>query len=197
MARFLPWEIGKGQYVWEKLNTQIRDVCLAIQIKNNSHFRFRSLFSFQKRLFWPKFSQLARKMSLNQFLLFFFLLKKRKSVYSSFQREIPCSRPLTVFFFLQKRLYWPKFSELTCKTWLKQFFLQRKNYSSFNGKFPAASLTPRLDYTFNFIFFSSDSTSCERSRLHRVLLNCGLADRGTSGTSVNMQICSRCALGEI
>ena len=66
------WEIGKAQYVWEKLNTQIRDVCLAIQIKNNSHFRFRSLFSFQKRLFWPKFSQLARKMSLNQFLLFFF-----------------------------------------------------------------------------------------------------------------------------
>ena len=95
------WEIGKAQYVWEKLNTQIRDVCLAIQIKNNSHFRFLSLFSFQKRLFWPKFSQLARKMSLNQFLLFFFLLKKRKSVYSSFQREIPCSRPLTVFFFFK------------------------------------------------------------------------------------------------
>ena len=78
MARFLPWEIGKGQYVWEKFNTQIRDVCLAIQIKNNSHFRFRSLFSFQKRLFWPKFSQLARKMSLNQFLLFFFSFKEKK-----------------------------------------------------------------------------------------------------------------------
>ena len=72
------WEIGKAQYVWEKLNTQIRDVCLAIQIKNNSHFRFRSLFSFQKRLFWPKFSQLARKMSLNQFLLFFFSFKEKK-----------------------------------------------------------------------------------------------------------------------
>ena len=56
----------------EKLNMFERNVYLAIQIRNNSHFRFRSLFSFQKRLFWPKFSQLARKMSLNQFLLFFF-----------------------------------------------------------------------------------------------------------------------------
>ena len=51
------------------------------------------------------------------------------------------------------------------------------------------SLTPHA--------LSTHSTSCERSRLHRVLLNCGSADRGTSGTSVNMQISSRCALGEI
>ena len=102
------------------------------------------MFASQSKLeitltFEPKFSQLARKMSLNQFLLFFFLLKKRKSVYSSFQREIPCSRPLTVFFFLQKRLYWPKFSELTCKTWLKQFFIQRKNYSLFQREIPSCA----------------------------------------------------------
>ena len=36
------------------------------------------------------------------------------------------------------------------------------------------------------IFFSSTSASFERSRLHRVLRNCGSADRGTSENSVNM-----------
>ena len=72
MARFLHGKL-------EKLNMFERNLTpLAIQVKNNSHFRFRSLFSFQKRLFWPKFSQLARKMSLNQFLLFFFSFKEKK-----------------------------------------------------------------------------------------------------------------------
>ena len=57
--------------------------------------------------------------------------------------------------------------------------------------------TSCLDYTFHFLFFSSISTSFERIRLHRVLRNCGSADRGTSENSVNMQICSCWALGEI
>ena len=46
--------------------------------------------------------------------------------------------------------------------------------------------TSCLDYTFHFLFFSSTSTSFERIRLHRVLRNCGSADCGTSGNSVNM-----------
>ena len=35
-------ELEKLNVLWEKLNTQIRNACLAIQIKKNSHFRFRS-----------------------------------------------------------------------------------------------------------------------------------------------------------
>ena len=34
-----------------------------------------------------------------QFSFLFFLFKGKKVVYTSFQREIPCSRPLHVFFF--------------------------------------------------------------------------------------------------
>ena len=36
-------------------------------------------------------------MQLKPFFLFVSFLRK-KSVYSSFQREIPCSKPFTVFF---------------------------------------------------------------------------------------------------
>ena len=184
---------------WKKLNTQIRNVCLAIQIKKNSHFRFRSPFSFQKLLFWPKFSQFSIFFS-------FFLFKGKKVVYTSFQREIPCSRPLHVFFS-------PKTPLLTKVQWINMqdvaqigFFLFYKEKilftAGFRGKFPTADFWTKLDnscldYTFNFLFFSSTSTSFERSRLHRVLRNCGSADRGTSENSVNMQICSCWALGEI
>ena len=139
---------------WEKLNTQIRNACLAIQIKKNSHFRFRSLFSFQKRLFWPKFSQWAWKI-----ILIFFLLKKRKSVYSSFQREIPCYRPLTVFFLQKTPL-------LTKVQWISMqdvaqigFFYKEKNpiYSSFQREIPCCRLgkssTPSwLHIPFSFLF---------------------------------------------
>ena len=109
---------------WKKLNTQIRNVCLAIQIKKNSHFRFRSPFSFQKLLFWPKFSQFSIFFS-------FFLFKGKKVVYTSFQREIPCSRPLHVFFS-------PKTPLLTKVQWISMqdvaqigfffFFTKKKSY---------------------------------------------------------------------
>ena len=141
---------------WKKLNTQIRNVCLAIQIKNNSHFRFRSPFSFQKLLFWPKFSQFSIFFS-------FFLFKGKKVVYTSFQREIPCSRPLHVFFS-------PKTPLLTKVQWISMqdvaqigffSFLQRKNliYSWFQREIPCCRLLNKawqllswLHTQFSFLF---------------------------------------------
>ena len=96
MAGFLHRKLKKLNMFREKLNTQIRDVCLAILIKKNSHFRFRSLFSFKVQSI--SMEDVAQTIFLVSFL------RKRKSVYSSFQQEIPCSRPLTAFF-LQKHLY--------------------------------------------------------------------------------------------
>ena len=68
------WEIGKTQYVWEKLNTQIRDVCPAIQIKNGSRFRFRSLFSFQK----TKVQSISTEDVAQPISLIFFSFKEKK-----------------------------------------------------------------------------------------------------------------------
>ena len=140
------------------------------------------------------------------FVVAFFV--RKKSVFSSFQREIPCSRPLTLFFYL---ILLKKTLLLTKGQWISMedvaqiifFFLKKKPYLQLNLK--GNSLlqtwtklnTSCLDCTFHFIFVSSACTSFERSRLHRVLLNRGSADRGTSGNSVKMQICSRCALGEM
>ena len=83
MAGFQHRKLEKLIMLQEKLNTQIRDVCLAILIKKNSHFRFRSLFSLKVQ------SNSMEDVAQTIFLVFFFLLKKRKFLYSSFQREIP------------------------------------------------------------------------------------------------------------
>ena len=83
MAGFQHRKLEKLIMLQEKLNTQIRDVCLAILIKKNSHFRFRSLFSLKVQ------SKSMEDVAQTIFLVFFFLLKKRKSLYSSFQQEIP------------------------------------------------------------------------------------------------------------
>ena len=85
------------------------------------------------------------------------------------------------------------------------FFLKRKNpiYSLIQREIPYCrleqSLTRRVLIAHSTLFssVSSGCNSFERNRLHQVLLNCGSADRGTSGNSVKMQICSRCALGEM
>ena len=83
MAGFQHRKLEKLIMLQEKLNTQIRDVCLAILIKKNSHFRFRSLFSLKVQ------SNSMEDVAQTIFLVFFFLSKKRESLYSSFQREIP------------------------------------------------------------------------------------------------------------
>ena len=109
---------------WKKLNTQIRNVCLAIQIKKNSHFRFRSPFSFQKLLFWPKFSQFSIFFS-------FFLLKERKSFIPHFNGKFPALDRSMCFFS-------PKTPLLTKVQWISMqdvaqigfffFFTKKKSY---------------------------------------------------------------------
>ena len=142
-----------------------------------------------------------------QFSFPFFCLKERKSFIPHFNGKFPALDRSMCFFS-------PKTPLLTKVQWISMqdvaqigffFFFTKKKIlfiAGFRGKFPAADFwtkldTSCLDYTFNFLFFSSTSTSFERSRLHRVLRNCGSADRGTSENSVNMQICSCWALGEI
>ena len=74
---------------------------------------------------------------------YFFLLKKRKSVYSSFQREIPCSRQLTVFF-RQKTPLLTKVQSISMQDVAQIGFFFYKEKILFtarsNGKFPAADL---------------------------------------------------------
>ena len=133
-------------------------------------------------------------------------LRKRKSVYSSFQREIPCSRPLTVFFRQKTPL-------LTKVQWISMqdvaqigFFFTKKNliYSSFQRQIPCCRLgkssTPLVLITHS-IFFSFPPLLL---RLREVdFIGCyETVDQQTAElrnlqNSVNMQICSRWALGEI
>ena len=139
---------------WEKLNTQVRDVCLAIQIKNNSHFRFRSLFSFQKRLFGPKFSQLAWKVSFKQFLLVALLLLflwERNLFLAHFSGKFP-ALDRSLFFYL---ILLKKTLLLTKGQWISMedvaqiifvFFLKRKNpiYSLIQREIPYCRLEQSL-----------------------------------------------------
>ena len=72
MAGFQHRKLEKLIMLQEKLNTQIRDVCLAILIKKNSHFRFRSLFSLKVQ------SNSMEDVAQTIFLVFFFSFKEKK-----------------------------------------------------------------------------------------------------------------------
>ena len=74
MARFLHGKLEKLN-MFER-NLTPRSEMFASQSKLKMTLAFDSVHCFLFKR--PKFSQLARKMSLNQFLLFFFSFKEKK-----------------------------------------------------------------------------------------------------------------------
>ena len=132
----------------EKLNTQIRDVCLAILIKKNSHFRFRSLFSLKVQ---------SNSMQLKQFFLFFFFsFKEKKIPLQLISTGDPLIQTAHCFFFSNNAFNDQRLVHQHGRCSSNIFFSQRKNYRSFQREIPCCrlgtSLTPLVLITHSILF---------------------------------------------
>ena len=132
----------------EKLNTQIRDVCLAILIKKNSHFRFRSLFSLKVQ---------SNSMQLKQFFLFFFSFKEKKIPLQLISTGNPLIQTAHCFFFSNNAFNDQRLVNQHGRCSSNIFSSQRKNYRSFQREIPCCrlgtSLTSLVLITHSIFFF--------------------------------------------
>ena len=132
----------------EKLNTQIRDVCLTILIKKNSHFRFRSLFSLKVQ---------SNSMQLKQFFLFFFSFKEKKIPLQLISTGDPLIQTAHCFFFSNNAFNDQRLVNQHGRCSSNIFFSQRKNYRSFQREIPCCrlgtSLTSLVLITHSIFFF--------------------------------------------
>ena len=134
----------------EKLNTQIRDVCLAILIKKNSHFRFRSLFSLKVQ------SNSMEDVAQTIFLVFFFFQRKENPFIAHFNGKSPDLDRSLFFFFSNNAFNDQRLVNQHGRCSSNIFFSQRKNYRSFQREIPCCrlgtSLTPLVLITHSILF---------------------------------------------
>ena len=91
-----------------------------------------------------------------QSFLFVFFFKEKKSVYSSFQREIPCFKPLTVFFSSITASINQSSVNKHARCSSNRFFFTKKKsiYRSFQREIPYC----RLDQSFTPLVLITHST---------------------------------------
>ena len=134
----------------EKLNTQIRDVCLAILIKKNSHFRFRSLFSLKVQ------SNSMEDVAQTIFLVFFFSFKEKKIPLQLISTGNPLIQTAHCFFFSNNAFNDQRLVNQHGRCSSNIFFSQRKIYRSFQREIPCCrlgtSLTPLVLITHSILF---------------------------------------------